>query len=316
MFTFAGKKIWVAGHRGMVGQALLRRLESEDCEVLTVTRDKVDLRDQAAVDAWVKENKPDGIMLTAARVGGIYANNAYPAEFIYDNLMIECNVVNASHRHGVEKLMFLGSSCIYPKHAEQPIKEESLLSGPLEPNVQWYGVGKIAGVKLCEAYRAQYGCDFISAQPCNLYGPGDSYDPQNSHVLPALLRKFHEAKQAKAPSVVVWGSGTPLREFLHVDDLADALVFLMQRYSDAPPINVGSGIECTISELAHTIAEVVGYEADLVFDPTKPDGTPRKLMDSSRLHAMGWKGARALKQGIADTYKSFLEIGGRDLTAA
>ncbi len=305
-FDLNGKRIWVAGHRGMVGGALVRRLAEEPCEVITAGREVVDLTDQRAVHEWMGRERPDAVVLAAARVGGIHANDSYPVDFLYDNLMIEANVIHAAHEAGVEKLLFLGSSCIYPKFAEQPIREEALLTGPLEPTNEWYAIAKIAGIKLCQAYRRQYGSDFISAQPTNLYGPGDNYDLKTSHVLPALLRKFHEAKQEGAPSVTLWGTGTPLREFLHVDDLADALVFLLREYSDDVPLNVGSGTEVSIRELAETIARVVGYEAELVFDSSMPDGTPRKLMDSSRLHALGWNRARSLEQGIADAYAHFL----------
>ena len=303
-FDLSGKRVWVAGHRGMVGGAVVRRLASENCEVLTAGRDVVDLTDQAAVDRWMDKTRPDAIVLAAAKVGGIHANNTMPAEFLRDNLVLETNVIHAAYQCGVEKLLFLGSSCIYPKMAPQPISEDALLTGPLEPTNEWYAIAKIAGIKMCQAYRKQYGCDFISAQPTNLYGPGDNYNLETSHVLPALLRKFHEAKESGAKSVTLWGSGTPLREFLHVDDLADALVFLLESYSGDIPLNVGSGSEVTIRELAETIADVVGYNADLVFDPSKPDGTPRKLMDSSQLHALGWNNVRSLRDGIDQTYQS------------
>lgn len=305
-YDLTGKRIWVAGHRGMVGGAVVRRLESEPCAVITAGRDVVDLVNQQAVNDWMATEKPDAVMLCAAKVGGILANNTYPVDFLYENLMIEANIIRAAFDVGVEKLLFLGSSCIYPKFAEQPISEDALLTGPLEPTNEWYAIAKIAGIKLCQAYRVQHGADFISAQPTNLYGPGDNYDLETSHVLPALIRKFHMAKQAGAPSVELWGSGTPLREFLHVDDLADALVFLLKEYSDAVPLNAGSGVEVTIRELAETIADVVGYKAELTFDASKPDGTPRKLMDSSRLHGLGWNRARRLRDGIADAYAHFL----------
>jgi len=305
-YDLNGKRVWVAGHRGMVGGAVVRRLGTEPCEVITAGRDVVDLVSQQAVADWMAAEKPDAVVLCAARVGGIHANNSYPVDFLYDNLMIEANIIHAAHAVGVEKLLFLGSSCIYPKFAEQPITEDALLTGALEPTNEWYAIAKIAGIKLCQAYRKQYGADFISAQPTNLYGPGDNYDLQSSHVLPALLRKFHEAKEAGAPSVELWGSGTPLREFLHVDDLADALVFLLKEYSDEIPLNVGSGVEVTIRELAETIAEVVGYEAELTFDASKPDGTPRKLMDSGRLHGLGWNDARSLKDGVTHAYAAYL----------
>jgi len=305
-YDLTGKRVWVAGHRGMVGGAVVRRLEREPCTVIRAGRDVVDLVDQRAVAEWMAAERPHAVVLCAARVGGIHANNSYPVDFLYDNLMIEANIIRAAHDVGVEKLLFLGSSCIYPKFADQPILEDALLTGPLEPTNEWYAIAKIAGIKLCQAYRKQYGADFISAQPTNLYGPGDNYDLQSSHVLPALLRKFHEAKEARAPSVELWGSGTPLREFLHVDDLADALVFLLKTYSDDIPLNVGSGVEVSIRELAETIADVVGYEAELTFDATKPDGTPRKLMDSTRLHDLGWNAARPLRDGVAHAYGAYL----------
>lgn len=305
-YELSGKRVWVAGHRGMVGGAVVRRLASEGCEVITAGRDVLDLIDQAAVHAWMARTRPDAIVMAAAKVGGILANNTRPVDFLYDNLMIEANIIHAAHAADVERFLFLGSSCIYPKMAPQPILEDSLLTGPLEPTNEWYAIAKIAGIKLTQAYRRQYGRDWISAMPTNLYGPGDNYDLNSSHVLPALLRKFHEAKQSGAPEVVVWGSGTPLREFLHADDLADALVFLLKGYSGYEHVNVGSGVEVSIRELAETIARVVGYKAALVFDSTKPDGTPRKLMDSSRLHAMGWNRVRSLEDGIASTYETFL----------
>lgn len=310
-YSLNGKRIFVAGHRGMVGSALVRRLASEGCQVVTAGRDVLDLTDQAAVRDWFNTEKPDAVILAAAKVGGIHANNTYPVNFLAGNLALQTNVITSAHESGVEKLLFLGSSCIYPKHAPQPIPEEALLTGPLEPTNEWYAIAKIAGIKLCQAYRKQYGADFISAQPTNLYGPGDNYDLENSHVLPALLRKFHEAKEAGSEEVVVWGSGTPLREFLHVDDLADALVFLLKEYSDPMPLNVGSGAEVTIRDLAETIAKVVGYDAKLMFDTEKPDGTPRKLMDSTRLHGLGWNRARRLEEGIRHAYEDWLANGGQ-----
>lgn len=306
LYSLKGKKVWVAGHRGMVGGAVVRRLVSEDCDLLLAGRDVVDLCDQSAVYAWMADNRPDCIVVAAAKVGGIHANNMAPVDFLRDNLVIQNNILEAAHKNDVERLLFLGSSCIYPKFAEQPIGENSLLTGPLEPTNEWYAIAKIAGIKLCQAYRKQFGRDWISAMPTNLYGPGDNYDLETSHVLPALLRKFHEAKVSAAKEVLVWGSGSPLREFLHCDDLADALVFLLKHYSAYEQVNVGSNSEVTIKELAETIAEVVGYEAELVFDSSKPDGTPRKLMDSSRLHELGWNNARSLKDGIASTYKHWL----------
>ncbi len=307
-YDLNGKRVWVAGHRGMVGGAVVRRLASEGCEIITAGRHVVDLTDQKTVMDWMMETKPDAIVMAAAKVGGIKANNDFPVDFLLQNLQIETNIMDAAHKSGVERFLFLGSSCIYPKLAPQPIPEDSLLTGPLEPTNEWYAIAKIAGIKLCQAYRTQYdNRDWISAMPTNLYGPGDNYDLQSSHVLPALLRKFHEAKEAGAPSVELWGSGTPLREFLHCDDLADALVFLLKDYSGYEHVNCGSGIEVTIRELAETIAKVVGYEAELIFDATKPDGTPRKLMDSARLHEMGWNNARSLEVGIKDAYTHFLK---------
>ena len=305
-YFLEGKTVWVAGHRGMVGGAVARRLESEGCELLLAGRDVVDLCDQSAVQAWMAANRPDCIVVAAAKVGGIHANNMAPVDFLQDNLVIQNNILAAAHENDVERLLFLGSSCIYPKFADQPIREDSLLTGALEPTNEWYAIAKIAGIKLCQAYRKQYGRDWISAMPTNLYGPGDNYDLETSHVLPALLRKFHEAKVSNAGEVVLWGSGSPLREFLHCDDLADALVFLLKHYSEYEHINVGSSSEVTIKELAETIAKVVGYDAELVFDTSKPDGTPRKLMDSSRLHELGWNNLRSLEDGIASTYEHWL----------
>ncbi|MDF2142043.1 GDP-L-fucose synthase [Paenirhodobacter sp. CAU 1674] len=305
-YDLTGNRVWVAGHRGMVGGAVARRLAAEGAQVIEAGREVVDLVDQAQVKAWMAATRPDAIVLAAAKVGGIKANSEFPVDFLYQNLMIEANILQAAHEADVERVLFLGSSCIYPKLATQPIPEDALLTGPLEPTNEWYAIAKIAGIKLTQAYRTQYGRDWISAMPTNLYGPGDNYDLNSSHVLPALLRKFHEAKVSGAGEVVVWGSGTPLREFLHCDDLADALVFLLKEYSGYDHINVGSGVEVTIRELAEIIAEVVGYEATLTFDATKPDGTPRKLMDSGRLHAMGWNRARPLRDGIVDTYADFL----------
>lgn len=306
MFDLKSKRVWVAGHRGMVGSALVRRLAVEECSVLTVGRDQVDMRRQVDVENWMAENKPQVVFLAAAKVGGINANNIYPAEFLYENLMIEANIIHAAYKVGVEKLVFLGSTCIYPKMAPQPISEDSLLTGPLEPTNEWYAIAKIAGIKLCQAYRRQYGCDFIAAQPTNLYGPGDNYDLANSHVLPALLRKAHEAKQRNDATFTVWGSGTPLREFLHVDDLADAIVHLAKNFSSESHVNVGSGQEVSIRKLAEMICAEVGFKGELVFDATKPDGTPRKLCDVSKLKSLGWNNARELKTGLAQTYANFL----------
>ena len=305
-FVLNDKKIWVAGHRGMVGSALARRLDREPCQVITADRDMVDLTEKSAVFDWVADQRPDAIIIAAAKVGGIHANNSAPVDFLQTNLEIQTNIISAAHVHDVGRLLFLGSSCIYPKMAPQPITEECLLTGPLEPTNEWYAIAKIAGIKLVQAYRKQYGRDWISAMPTNLYGPGDNYNLETSHVLPALLRKFHEAKVNGHKEVVVWGSGTPLREFLHSDDLADALVFLLQNYSADEHVNVGSGVEVTIRALAETIAKVVGYSAQLTFDATKPDGTPRKLMDSTQLNRLGWAAARPLEEGIQHAYDAWL----------
>jgi GDP-L-fucose synthase len=300
-------KIFVAGHKGLVGSALVRRLRADGIEPLTAGRDALDLRDARAVQAWFAAQRPDVVILAAAKVGGIHANNSYPAEFLFDNLCIQNAVIDAAYRSGVRKLVFLGSSCIYPKFAPQPMKEEHLLTGALEPTNEWYAIAKIAGIKLCQAYRRQYGFDAISLMPTNLYGPGDNFHPQNSHVLPALIRRFHEAKFAAVPSVTIWGTGTPRREFLHVDDLADACVFLLRNYDDEQIVNVGVGADQTILELAQTIARVVGYGGEILTDPSKPDGTPRKLLDVSRLHALGWQARIGLEEGIASTYRWFVE---------
>lgn len=306
LFPLADKKVFVAGHLGMVGGALVRRLAREDCTILAATRRDLDLRCQQAVDSWFKAQRPDAVIVAAATVGGILANDTRPAEFLYDNLMIEANLVEASRRTGVTKLLFLGSSCIYPRLARQPMTEEELLTGPLEPTNQWYAIAKIAGLKLCTAYRRQYGCDFISAQPTNLYGPGDTYDLQASHVIPALIAKTHRAKITNAPSVEIWGTGAPKREFLHVDDLADALVFLLKHYSDELHVNVGSGEEVTIAELAHLVGDAVGYRGRYHYATEKPDGAPRKLLDISRLTNMGWRPSIALRDGLKDAYRAFV----------
>ena len=297
-------RIFVAGHRGLVGSAIVRRLEQEGFErIQTVGRERLDLTQQSAVEAFFEAERPEYVFLAAAKVGGIHANNAYPAEFIRDNLAIQTNVIHAAWRSGVKKLCFLGSSCIYPKHAPQPMTEDMLLTGPLEPTNEWYAVAKIAGIKMCQAYRRQYGFNAISLMPTNLYGPGDNFDLANSHVLPALIRKCHEAKEAGAPEIVVWGTGTPRREFLHVDDLADAAVFLMRHYEGEQFINVGVGQDISIRELAELVQRIVGYEGRLVFDTSKPDGTPRKLLDVSKLHALGWRARIPLEEGIASTYR-------------
>lgn len=301
------RRIWVAGHKGMVGSAIVRALESElDVEVLTVDRDLVDLRDQNAVQLWLRWNKPDIIVFAAAKVGGIWANDAYPAEFIHDNLAIETNIIHGAHLADVNRLVFLGSSCIYPKFAQQPICEEALLTGSLEPTNEWYAIAKIAGIKMCQAYRKQYGRSYISVMPCNLYGPNDNFDLKTSHVLPALIRKVHEAKLRNEKELVVWGSGTPLREFLYVDDLARGVIFCMDHFDDYEHINCGAGSEISIRDLADTVRHVLGFEGTLVFDSTKPDGTPRKLMNSSRLHAMGWKPQVSLPEGIRLSYEWYL----------
>ena len=303
----ATSRVYVAGHTGLVGSAVLRRLRTEGfASILTATREQLDLRDQAAVNYWFKANRPEYVFLVAGTVGGIWANSTRPAEFIYDNMMIHATVVHAAHQYGVRKLLYLGSSCIYPRECPQPMTEESLLSSPLEPTNEPYAVAKIAGIKLCQAYRAQYGCDFISAMPTNLYGPNDNFDLTSSHVLPALIRKFHDAKAAGRDEVVIWGTGAPRREFLHVDDLADACVFLMRNWDEAMHINVGTGEDLTIRELAELVAAVVHPAARLAFDTSKPDGTPRKLLDVSRLHALGWRHRVELREGIAATYAWFL----------
>ena len=306
LYDLSGKTVWVAGERGMVGSALVRRLKRESCTLLHSDRTSLDLCDQAAVRAWMDTHRPQAVFVAAAKVGGIHANNTFPAEFLYENLMIEANIIHAAHMIGVEKLLFLGSSCIYPREAPQPMTEEALLTGPLEPTNEWYAVAKIAGIKLCQAYRKQYGDDFISAMPTNLYGPNDNFHPENSHVPAALLRRFHEAKQNNAPEVVVWGTGTPRREFLHVDDLADACVFLMQYYSDLSHVNVGTGVDMTIAEFAEAVKTAVGYTGRLVFDPTRPDGMPRKVMDVSRLTKMGWTAQIGLAVGVSRYYKEYL----------
>ena len=301
-FDVHGKRVYVAGHRGMVGSALVRRLAREDCQILTASRSEVDLRNQQAVDRWFDEHRPDVVFLAAARVGGIYANNAQPGDFLYDNLALQTNLIEAARRVQVAKLLFFGSSCIYPRLAPQPMPESCLLTGSLEPTNQWYAIAKIAGLKLCEAYRRQYGCDFISVMPTNLYGPGDNFDPLTSHVLAALIVKIDDAIRCGHDRVVIWGTGTPRREFLHVDDLADAAVFLIKNWSSDEHINIGTGQDLSVAELARTIARIIGFEGNFVFDPSKPDGTPRKLLDVAKLNALGWRYRTDLESGIRQTY--------------
>lgn len=309
-------RVFVAGHRGMVGSAIVRRLAGEDVELVTATRDDVDLTDQAAVARFFQAEKIDQVYLAAAKVGGIHANNQFPAEFIYQNLMMEANIIHQAYASGVKKLLFLGSSCIYPKFASQPMAESELLTGVLEPTNEPYAIAKIAGIKLCESYNRQYGTDYRSVMPTNLYGPGDNFHPENSHVIPALMRRIHEAKCGNAPEVVIWGSGTPCREFLHVDDMADACVAVMNLPAPVlaehtepmlSHINVGTGVDCTIRELAETLCEVIGFDGRLVFDTSKPDGTPRKLLDVSRLKSLGWRATTDLKSGLAATYRWFID---------
>ncbi|MEP3889933.1 MAG: GDP-L-fucose synthase [Hellea sp.] len=306
LYSLTGKRVWVAGAGGMVGSAIIRRLAAErPAEILTISSNALDLRNQAATQAWVSDNTPDAVFMAAAKVGGIHANNTYPAQFLYDNMMMAANVIDAAYHSGTEKLLFLGSSCIYPKMAPQPISEDSLLTGPLEPTNAPYAIAKISGVYLCETYRREYGADFISAMPTNLYGPGDNYHPENSHVIPALIRRAHEAKISGVESLSVWGSGTPRREFLNADDCADALVHVMKHYSDAETINIGSGADMTIATLAQTVCDVVGFEGDLVFDTSKPDGTPRKLMSGAKLNELNWAPKIDLRSGLMDAYADF-----------
>ncbi|MBY2919539.1 GDP-L-fucose synthase family protein [Rhizobium leguminosarum] len=307
IYSLTRKRVYVAGHRGMVGSAIVRRLASEGCEILTSTRAEVDLRRQDQVEAWMSKHRPDAVFLAAARVGGILANATYPADFLYDNLILQANVIHAAHRTHVQKLMFLGSSCIYPKFADQPIVEDSLLTGSLEPTNEWYAIAKIAGLKLCQAYRKQHGRDFISAMPTNLYGPGDNFDLGSSHVMPALIRKTHEAKVSEQQEICVWGTGTPRREFLHVDDCADACLHLMKTYSAESHVNVGCGEDITILELAYLVSKIVGFEGKITRDLTKPDGTPRKLLSVDKLRSLGWSPKIGLNEGIADAYRSFLD---------
>jgi len=297
----------------MVGAAIVRRLASESCIILTVDRSQLDLTERAAVRRWMEANRPDAVFVAAAKVGGILANDSYPVEFLLDNLLISTAITTSAHDTGVDKLLFLGSSCIYPKHAHQPIREDALLTGALEPTNEWYAIAKIAGIKQAQAYRRQYGCDFISAMPTNLYGPGDNFDLTTSHVMPALLRKVHEAKLTGGP-IIVWGSGTPRREFMYVDDCADACVFLMQHYSEAEHINIGAGTDISILELTRLVMDVIGCHGEIVTDLSKPDGTPRKLMDNSKLSALGWKARTGLRHGIAKAYAAFLAGDGRGLS--
>ncbi len=304
-FDIAGRRIWVAGHKGMVGSAICCRLEHEGCDLLIANRDQLDLTRQSHVETWMEKNKPDAIIVAAAKVGGILANDTYPAEFIYENLMIEANIIHSAWMHGVKKLLFLGSSCIYPKLAQQPIKESELLSGYLEPTNEWYALAKISGVKMIQAYRRQYGCDFISCMPTNLYGPNDNFDLNSSHVIPALIAKTHKAKTSG--KMEIWGTGQVRREFMFVDDLADAIVYLLKIYSADDPINVGTGEDLTIAELADMICDVVGFKGELRYDTSKPDGTPRKLLDVSNLNSLGWKAKTTLRAGLEETYAWYLQ---------
>lgn len=307
MTDLAGKRVYVAGHRGMVGSAIVRRLAEERCEILVADRNMLDLRDSARVETWFQNERPDLVFLSAAKVGGILANSQYPADFLYDNLLIAANVIDAAHRIGVQKLLFLGSSCIYPKLAPQPIREDQLLTGPLEPSNQWYAIAKIAGISLTQAYRRQHNRNFISVMPTNLYGPGDNYDPRSSHVLPALIRKAHELKIGRSNVLTLWGTGLPRREFLHVDDCADACTFLMRTYSDEEHVNLGAGTDISILELAHLICEIVGVDARIEHNLDMPDGTPRKLLDIRKLRDLGWTARISLRDGIARTYRELVE---------
>jgi GDP-L-fucose synthase len=306
IFDLAGRRIYVAGHRGMVGSAVVRRLAGIPCEIVTAARNQVDLERQQQAEDFILTTRPEVVIVAAAKVGGIHANDAYPAEFISENIAIARNTIDASYKAGVSKLLFLGSSCIYPRLARQPMREDELLAGPLEPTNEWYAVAKIAGIKLCEAYRRQYGADFISVMPTNLYGPGDNYHPENSHVVSALIKRFHDAKQNQVACVSVWGTGAPRREFLFVDDLADACVFVLEHYSGAQHVNVGSGQEITIADFAKLVAQVVGYRGQIEFDTSRPDGMPRKLLDSSKLNAMGWQARTPMRAGLEQTYAAFL----------
>ncbi|HEX3504182.1 MAG TPA: GDP-L-fucose synthase [Xanthobacteraceae bacterium] len=306
IFDLHGKRVFVAGHAGMAGSAIMRRLQSEGCDIICATRRELDLRNSEEVDRFIAKTKPDAAFIAAGKVGGIRANSTYPAEFIADNLAIALNTIRAAHRHGLKKLLYLGSSCIYPREAPQPMEPEALLSGPLEPTNQWYAVAKIAGIKMCEAFRKQYGADFVSVMPTNLYGPGDNYHPEDSHVPAALVRRFHEAKVSGADSVTVWGTGKPRREFLAVDDLADACVFVMKRYSDLEFLNVGTGEDIPIADFARIVAEVTGFRGKIDFDTSRPDGAPRKLLDVSRINALGWRAAIPLREGLQRMYADFV----------
>jgi GDP-L-fucose synthase len=308
-FRFVGCRVYVAGHRGMVGSALLRRLAAEECQILIADRNRVDLRDQAVVQNWFEENRPEAVFVAAARVGGIYANDRFPGDFLYDNLAMASNVIEAARRASVQKLLYFGSSCIYPQLAPQPIPEHALLTGPLEPTNESYAIAKIAGLKLCEAYRRQHGCDFVSVMPTNLYGPGDNFDPLMGHVMPALIARIDDAHRRGRKTVEIWGTGEARREFLHVDDLADAAIFLMKSWSDDAHINIGTGEEVTIAELARLIARTIGFEGEFLFDRSKPDGTPRKVLNVSALHSLGWRHGIDLETGIRRTYEWFLRAG-------
>ena len=310
LFELSGRRVFVAGHRGLVGSAIVRRLAEVECDLVTVGRERLDLSRQGDTEHFLLSTKPDAVIVAAGKVGGIHANGALPAEFIYQNLMIATNLIHGAFRAGVRKLLFLGSSCIYPKLAPQPMIEEELLTGPLEPTNEWYAIAKIAGVKLCQGYRRQYGADYISVMPTNVYGPGDNYHPENSHVIAALIRRFHEAKQSGSPTVTVWGTGTPRREFIFVDDLADACILILERYSGESPLNVGTGEDVTITDLAQLIAQVVGYRGELVFDPSRPDGPPRKLLNISKLRALGWKAQTLLTVGLERSYAAFVAQAG------